>query len=79
MHTWRRPDVLQHKHVLIMDAAIDLPLLLNVGVIILDTDTLGLKQPRYRRELCGTRYRGLRRWVRTYVHVTSFPLIPFHI
>ena len=40
MHTWRRPDVLQHKHVLIMDAAIGLPLLLNVGVIILDTDTL---------------------------------------
>ena len=40
MHTWRRPDVLQHKHVLIMDAAIDLPLLLNVGVFILDTDTL---------------------------------------
>ena len=50
MQTWRRPGVLQFKHVLSMDAAINLPLLPanfiglilrhNVGVIILDTDTL---------------------------------------
>ena len=53
MQSWRRPGLLQHKHLLSMDAAIchyfrffstanliGLILRHNVGVIILDTDTL---------------------------------------
>ena len=36
----------------------------NVGAIIL----YGLQQPRYRRELCGMCYHGLRRWGSYWIH-----------